>query len=142
MPVITEVLQRLTDWLGAQQLEPQPREIAMSTLLPAAAYPQLAVLVREERYAPGRDDVTAELVIRVSCAAGRPTEALRQVRQLAHQLRTALNASHQLGGGVKLLWCHTISYGVADRRVQAGVIATAEIELEAKYCVQPLAADD
>lgn len=141
MPVINDILQRLTAWLGAQQFDPAPREIATTTLLPAAAYPQLAVLAREERFAPGKDDGTADLVIRVSCAAGRPADAVGQVRSLAHQVRTALNAGHNLGGMVKLLGAEAIIYGVADRRVQSGVIATAEVELAAKYCVNALTTD-
>ena len=138
MPVISDVIQRLTAWLAGQPFDPMPREIATSTLLPAAAYPQLAVLVREERFMPGDGETTAELAIRVSCAAGRPPDAVGQVRSLAHQVRAALNASHNLGGSVKLLRAEAISYGVSDRRVQSGVIATAEIALEAKYVVEPL----
>jgi len=140
VPVIADIIQQLTAWLGSQQFDPAAREIASSTLLPATAYPQLAVLVREERFAPGREDATADLVIRVSCAAGRPADAIGHVRSLAHQVRAALNAGHNLGGTAKQLRADAINYGVADRRVQAGVIATAEIELEAKYCVHPLSA--
>jgi hypothetical protein len=98
------------------------------------------VLLREEHFAPGHEDATADLVIRVSCAAGRPAEAVGQARSLAHQVRAALNTGHNLGGIAKLLKVDAINYGVADRRVQAGVIATAEIELEAKYCIHPFSA--
>jgi len=139
MPVINDIVQQLIAWLGEQNISPKPREITSVGLLPAAAYPQLAVLVEDEVFSPGDAEVTASLVIRVSYAAGRPADALCSVRDLAHQVRAALNGSHGLGGTVKRLRTGDIRYGELSRDGEQAVVATAAVELSAKYCIAPLA---
>jgi hypothetical protein len=140
---INDIVQSLITWLAAAELAPKPREITSVGTLPAAAYPQIAVLADEEEFSPGDAEVTASLRVRVACAAGRPVEAIASSRELAHQLRAALNQSHNLGGLVKRLRAGGIRYSAPRGDHPAGgVIATAEIELEAKYCVQPLPADN
>jgi hypothetical protein len=142
MPVINDIVQSLLSWLAAAELAPRPREITSVGALPAIAYPQAAVLVDDEEFAPGDAEVTANLRVRVACAAGRPAEALASSRDLAHQLRGALSQSHNLGGQVKRLRTGGIRYSaIRGEHPDGGVIATAEIELEAKYCVHPLVAD-
>ena len=136
MPAINDIVERMIDWLGQQQLTPAPREITPVGLLPAAAYPQVAVLVEGEEFAPGDASVTAELTLRVAHALGRPADAQAAVRDLAHQSRVALNESHGLGGTVKRLRTGGISYEAQQpQRGVPPVIATASLTVELKYCV-------
>lgn len=139
MPLINTVVEQLAGWLSAQAITPPLREVTTVDLLPATAYPQVAVLADEESFGPGCGDVTAALRLRVAHAAGRPESAQATVRSLAHQVRAALAGSHRLGGRVKLLQVGAISYGDRDRPVEGGVIATAELEVTAKYCQVDLA---
>jgi len=140
--VINDIVQSLIAWLAAAELSPKLREITSVGTLPAAAYPQAAILVDEEEFSLGDAEVTASLRVRVACTAGRPAEAIAGSRELAHQLRAALNQSHNLGGRVKRLRAGGMRYSaIRGDHAEGGVIATAEVELEAKYCVQPLAAD-
>lgn len=139
MPVINEIVQELIGWFSSVQCTPKLREITSVGVLPAAAYPQLAVLVDEEEFQPGDAEVTAQLTLRVSYAAGRPADALATVRDLAHQLRAAVNLSHGLGGTVKRLRAGSIRYRT-DGGPEGGVIAVAEIDAVARYCVSPLSA--
>ena len=138
MPVINEVTQRLISWLDGQPLLPKPRELTSVGLLPAAAYPQLAVLALSEVFSPGDAEVTARLAVRVSYAAGRPADALATVRDLAHQVRAALNRAHGLGGTIKRLRVGDIRYDELARESEQAVVATATIALTAKYCLSPL----
>jgi hypothetical protein len=139
MPVINDIVQELIGWFSSVHCLPKLREITSVGALPAAAYPQLAVLVDEEVFAPDDAEVTAQLTLRLSCAAGRPADALATCRDLAHQLRAVVNLSHGLGGTVKRLRAGGIRYR-ADGGPEGGVIAVAEIDASAKYCISPLAA--
>lgn len=138
MPVINDLVQELIGWFSDVQSSPKLREITSVAQLPPAAYPQLAVLVDEEEFAPGDAEVTAQLRLRVSYAAGRPADALATVRDLAHQLRAAVNLSHGLGGTVKRLRAGSIRYRGDEQPHEGSVVAVAEIDLTARYCVQPL----
>lgn len=135
MPVINDLASQLIEWLKLQPLAPVPREFTLVGALPPAAYPHIAVLLEEERFAPGSSDVTAELSLTVTCTAGRPAEAQQASRSLAHQLRLALIRSHDLGGAVK----HLAVKGIVHASELSGaaeplVIASAELAVEAKYC--------
>ena len=138
MPVINDIVQELVAWLGTKSLHPQPREITSVGLLPASAYPQLAVLVEDEVFSPGDTEATAILNLRVAYAGGRPADAMASCRDLAHQVRTAINGSHGLGGTAKRLRALAIRYGELKRNGEQAVVATAVVEIAAKYCVSPL----
>jgi len=138
MPVINDIVQELVAWLGSQSLSPKPREITSVGLLPAAAYPQLAVLVEDEVFSPGDTEATAAIALRVAYAGGRPADAMATCRDLAHQVRAALNGSHGLGGTAKRLRALAIRYDELKRDGEQAVVATAVIEVAAKYCVSPL----
>ena len=140
MTAINGIVQGLIAWLAAAELSPKLREVTCVGMLPAASFPQAVVLVDDEEFCEGDSEVTANLRVRVACAAGRPAEAIANSRDLAHQLRVALNHSHNLGGRLKWLRTGGIHYSASHgEQTEGGVIATAEIELVAKYCVEPLA---
>ena len=135
MPELSTIATRVLTWLGAQTFTPAIRELTQDASLPPAAYPQVAVIVDEERFTPGADDVTARLRLRVRNAAGRRADALATARSLARQLRQGLHSSHNLGGSVKHLRTLGIVYDAVG--APAGmVVATAELSLEAKYVQQ------
>jgi len=126
---------RVLTWLGSQSFTPAIRELTQDASLPPAAYPQVAVIVDEERFTPGADDVTARLRLRVKNAAGRRADSLAGVRGLARQLRLGLHASHNLGGSVKYLRTLGIVYDVQAAPGNM-VVSSAELSLEAKYVQQ------
>ena len=86
MPQINSIVEQLAAWLSAQTFAPALREVTTVDLLPAAAYPQVAVLADEESFGPGDCDVTAALRLRLAHAAGRPESAPAAVRSLGHQV--------------------------------------------------------
>lgn len=139
MPVINDIVQELIAWLAGQPLSPKPREITSVGLLPAVAYPQLAVLVEDEVFSPSDAEATAILSLRVAYAGGRPADAMATCRDLAHQVRRAINGSHGLGGTTKRLRALSIRYDELKRDGEQAVVATAVVEMAAKYCVPPLA---
>jgi len=134
MATINTVVQSMVDWIKAQQLSPQPREVVSVDALPPAAYPQVAVVVIDERETGQPGTFTATLAVTVSHALGRPAEAQSTARDLAHQLRRALNQSHGLGGAVKSLRVTGIRHG---SELLAGgdpqVLAKSELLVVAGY---------
>ena len=140
MPIINDALSALTEWIALQSINPPLREISFAAMLPAAAYPQLAVQTREEVFAPHSQDTTAFVTLRIACSAGRPLDAWITLRSLAHQLRSLLTGSANLGGTVKHLSVGSIRYGEPATPTVPGdapaIIATAEIDLELKYVQQ------
>jgi hypothetical protein len=143
MPTISDIIERLCASLREEQFTPALRVVSPVELAPPAAYPQLAVLAAGEDFGPGDADVTARLLLRLSCAGGRPADTAAQLRSLSHQLRRALARTHGLGGTVLRLRSGAIRYGLPPLQpatateptppAEAGVVQRAEIELTLKY---------
>jgi hypothetical protein len=148
------ILDQLVTWLSAQSFTPAIRELSLAPLLPAASYPQLAVVLESEEFGagtatvsgitpgsahaggwPGASEAVASISLRLSCAAGRPADALSQCRKLAHQVRSALHGGGPtLGGTVKQLSVGGIAYaGLPVAEGASAVVATAEIALALRY---------
>jgi len=149
MSQINDITSQLAEWLRNESFTPPLRAVSPVELTPPALYPYAVILVDEEAFGPADGDVTAALRLRVAHAAGRPADAQFTVRELAHQLRTALGRSHGLGGGVLRLRCGAIRYGLQRPAAQAGegaqllpagdgVVHYAEIALTAKYHTETL----
>lgn len=134
MATINKVVQTMVDWIKDQQLSPQPREVVSVDALPPAAFPQVAVVALDEREAGQPGSFSATLAVTVSHALGRPAEAQSTARDLAHQLRRALNRSHCLSGAVKSLRVTGIRH---SSELQAGgdplVLAKSELLVVAEY---------
>ncbi len=116
---ISEVIDQLTAWLGAQMFTPAVREISNTGLGPPSMYPHIAVVPLSEEFHPGQAEVTARLNLKLSASAGRPRDALATVRSLAHQIRVALNQSHGLGGITKLLVLNKLDYSQEADQIPA-----------------------
>ncbi len=138
MPGLNEVIDGICGWLRGTEFTPAVREVAAVELLPAAAYPRVLVLAGDEEPAVGGAGTRARATVVVSHAGGRPAIAREEVRDLAFQVRVALNRSHGLGGLVKHLAVTGVSYGRRDRTVEGGVVVTAELEISLHYCAGAL----
>jgi hypothetical protein len=141
--IINDAISSLISWLAQQQFTPALRELSLAGVVPAAAYPQLLILPREEVFAPHTQDATAFITLRLAVGGGRPADTFAALREIAHQLRSALCGSHNLGGIVKHLKVGSIRYGDQLQlphsqglpALAPAVVATAEIDLELKYIV-------
>jgi hypothetical protein len=147
------LLEHLVSWLGAQSFSPAIREVTLAPLLPAASYPQLAVVLESEEFGagsaalnslapgaghsggwPGATEALASISLRLSCAAGRPADALSQCRSLAHQVRRALLSSGPGACGTKQITAGGIRYGgLPATEGASGVVASAEIAVALRY---------
>jgi hypothetical protein len=98
MPTLPDLTNRLILWLKANPTTPPLREYALTAALPHGAYPALAVLPAQVRFAPNRRCASATLTLRLAACAGRPVDALTLAQELAGQLKHRLEASQNLGG--------------------------------------------
>lgn len=134
MAQINKVVKQAVDWIKAQQLAPQPREVVSVGVLPPSAFPHVAVAVLEERQSAVPGSFSATLTITVSHASGRPAEAQSAACDLAHQLRRALNRSHGLGGAVKSLVVAGIRHGAELLSgAEPRVLSKAELLVSVSY---------
>lgn len=133
MPVISDALEALADWLKGQPFTPSIRETAVGpTAQPPAVYPRALISAEAESFYPHTQDTTARIIVELACQGGRHELAASQARSLAHQLRRALYSSATLGGVVKQLYVERIVYRVGGDELP-GNTALAQLHLRVLY---------